>query len=100
MKTLIEKRKSLIIHFNCLLREYKEYQEYFIGVSKPEEAEDKFYAERFNESGHDVYYEGVFSFEHKSLFWRIEENKKQRNLITSEIKNLKKQIKELSNIKK
>lgn len=93
MKKLLERKQKLVREFNYLLCEYREYQSYFKNTKSPHEAELKYYSECFNRSGHDVYYEGKYSLEHKSIFTRIKENKSERNKLISEIKKLKIEIK-------
>jgi hypothetical protein len=92
MEELLHLRKSLLRELKYLMFEYRDYQRYFVGRT-PIEAEDKFYAEKFDESGHDTWYEGAFSLEHTSLKERMKKNKVKRNEIALELKELKRLIK-------
>jgi len=96
IKILEGQKRRLINEFNWLLFEFNEYKQLISSSTSFEEAENKYYSQKFNESGHDSHYEGYFySFEYKSLSKKIKENKEKRNELTIKIRELKHQIKNL-----
>jgi len=73
------------------VHDYNEYRKYFIGRT-PQEAEDKYYGEKYLESGYDS--EGLFSLNFTSSLRReMMENKLERNEIAYFLRNIKNQIK-------
>ena len=96
MNTLEKNKKKLISEFNWLLYEYGELKEFFIGTTSPEEAELKYYSQKFSESGYLS--EGRFCLNFNgSLLEEIKKNKTKRNQLTIQIKELKEKIKEEHN---
>jgi hypothetical protein len=93
MEELLHRRKILLQELKYLTWEYRDYQQYFVGRT-PMEAEDRFYSKQFDDSGHDIWYEGTFSLEHVSLKERMKKNKVKRNELAKKLKELKYLIKQ------
>ncbi len=88
----LEKLKyNLICDFNWSLIERNNFLQYFLRYKSCSEAEDRYYTEKWIESGFDS--EGLFSMHHETLSKRIKENKKERKEIIEKIKKIKIAIK-------
>jgi hypothetical protein len=90
-KEMIEYQKRLIGELNNLMEEYRDYQKYFIGRT-PAEAESRYELDKMEELGYDS--ESRFSLDYNtSLKKKMEENRKKRNDISLELRNLKYKLK-------
>jgi hypothetical protein len=82
---------GLILDQDILLREYKEYQRYFIDRS-PSRADDEFYSYMLDELSIPYFEAGKYHLEHRSLKQRMKENRVKRNDLSKLIKAKKVEI--------
>ncbi|CAG7579678.1 MAG: hypothetical protein SLAVMIC_00005 [uncultured marine phage] len=93
IKDLLSIQDKLKRELRWLLYLYDDYRDYFKGKT-PDEAESRYYMEKYLESGYDS--EGLFSlnFSGSTLKCEIKNNRKERNKISQDLKDIKNQIKE------
>ena len=95
VKELLLLESKLKLELRFLLYLYNYYCNCFKGKT-PEEAEMRYYCEKYEESGYDS--EGLFSLNHTTLKMKIKENRTERNNIASDLKEIKLRIKEKNNV--